>query len=373
MEHTLDDKKHSVAVYDQYGERIDPKDLRMAPSNPNVEITDEDRFLLRIIGSHIFSLEKFSAKKIKVLYHYTSPSAVRGILCNPNNRHNSALLHFTRFDSLNDRDEQQDIVKFKNKYCREKLELKTFSQSFCDMLNGVTTSNKKMIKIDKNTDETITINEKQYVNDLEFKYLECDVYLCCFSQEDDLLPMWNYYSKSNHYEGYCIGINNKSLQELKFQGNGFGLDVYRVIYSDEEKKKIFDDFLCPLVTLYDNGTPEERRQIKEQIVIFLSDYQYLFKNKAFEHEKEIRAILYVPRGASLKDSKNEYISDVQYRDSHGYIVPYIAFTCPENCVVSVKIAPLLEEELAKRNLSEYLAHMGYEGIDVDSSSIPIRF
>ena len=359
-------KNSRITVTNEYGEIISPETLVMTPSTENIRLSDEEHYFLKIVAVRLFTLDRYSEKKVKVLYHYTSCSALQSILRGSKQKCTSPVLYFTRFDSLNDKDEKNDIIKFKQRYSQKKFESGEISQSFYDVLNDVSVSSKKIIPTERETDDINPLDSNE-------REQECDVYLCCFSKEDDLLPMWNYYSKSNHYEGYCIGFSNKSFQELRFKGNSFKLEVYKVIYSDEEKEKIFDSFFIPLAQDYDSGSDKQKEQIKQQISFFLADFQYLFKNKAFEHEKEMRAILYIPKNVNTSNMENDYISNIKYRDSHGYIVPYIEFTCPENSVVSVKTAPLLERELAIKNLSEYLEHLGYKDVIVDSSSIPIRF
>lgn len=371
MQSALDNKKHGVIAFDQYEKRIDIKEVRMAPHAMNGHSDEEDKLLMDMLYWRWLFLSRYSTKGTEVLYHYTSPSAALSILSNSKQKHHSAILHFTRFDSLNDKNEQQEILEFLHKYCKKKLEEGIISHPVYDLLMEMDLSDKHMIRTYiKGADGAIS-------DEHECKRIDCDVYLCCFSEADDLLPMWNYYSKSSHYEGYCIGFSNKSFQELKTVRDGYDFEVYKVIYSAEEKEKLFDEFIIPFVSQYDGGTEWVKMRIEQQIREFLCEFQFLFKNEAFEHEKELRAILYIPKNCHQKNVSNGYVSNVQYRASHGYIIPYVACTCPENSVVSVKVAPLLERELAEKNLTEYLTHMGYDvgpdAITVDSSSIPIRF
>ena len=56
--------------------------------------------------------------------------------------------------------------------------------------------------------------------------------VACFSQDSDLLPMWNYYLKNGKFEGYNLGF---SFPEYDLNS---GLMKAKVIYENKEKERI---------------------------------------------------------------------------------------------------------------------------------------
>lgn len=291
------------------------------------------------------------------VYHYTSSDGLLNILRNKSDRRNGdnnhrVALWFTRYDCLNDRHEQKDIYETFQKYCQ--VRRNEISPSFFEIID----------KIEPSFDVWID-------DEGESSMSECDAYICCFSREDDLLPMWNYYSKSSAYSGYSIGFNIHKLKEQKINESGFAFEIYKVLYNDNEKYDLFDRQLMPLIKKYTADCSEENKgQIVFAINAMLSHYQYALKNQAFEHEKEVRSVLYLPK--TFKGVPN-IVSDIQYRNSNGYVVPYVEYYLDVQCVKTVRIAPLLEENLAKKNVKEYLDRNDYKEVDVRVSSVPIRF
>lgn len=299
-----------------------------------------------------------------IVYHYTSPEGFLGIL-QPGG---FAKLWFTRYDSLNDTSERRDILVSLESYCTSKIRKGTLSKEFCDEVLGKALSDDELITY-PGKQPVLAETERRMGGWIRAKSVACDTYLCCFSLSGDLLPMWNYYTKSQHYEGYSIGISSNHLQG-GIDGNGYCLEMRRVIYRDEEKRRLFDQMLLPLNKLFINGTEEERRDIITVVGGKLNEFQFVFKNECFQHEQEIRAILRIPRDEVLPGGKK---FDVKYRANKGYIVPYVEYEFPAAGIEEVTIAPLLQKEISENNVSQMLEQRGYLDVIVNASEVPIRF
>ncbi len=287
------------------------------------------------------------------VYHYTSPGGLLGII----KPQGCAKLWFTQYDSLNDRTERLDIIESLGEYCENKVKEKIFSLEFAERIKSL-----------RPDDSGVWISKNER-GENEGHTEEYDIYLCCFSRENDLLPMWNYYSKSKNHEGYSIGFKRDDFKNGKVFERKYELELKSVIYSCEQKNEIFDKLFLPLNSAYELISDASRWEIIYVAQRFINEYQLVFKNSCFEHEKEVRAILKIPKSFV----KNEQVSERRYRDSNGYIVPYVEYTCPKNSIVSVTTAPLLEKELAQKNLKKLLEDGGYNKIKINSSNIPIRF
>lgn len=97
--------------------------------------------------------------------------------------------------------------------------------------------------------------------------------------------------------------------------------------------------------------------------------KFQFKRECFRYEEEIRAILRIPK-EPLPNCKR---FTVKYRNSYGYIVLYIEFTIWKEAVRQITIAPLLRDDLAKKNIKEMVQNRGYNHTRVGYSDVPVRF
>ncbi len=304
-------------------------------------------------------LESVSKANVIEIYHYTSTDGLLGII----QRDGRLKLWFTRYDSLNDRTERKEFLEQLYSYCDQKLEEGSFSEEFYQIIKNIDFSDRRNIATYK--DETFIIDGREYTGLIESRPRDCDTYLCCFSEDKDSLAMWNYYTKSNQYSGYSIGVFSDQLADVIDECS---IQLKRVIYDDNIKKNILDKLLIPCAKEY----PSKDKHIQQGMIRFikvkLEEFQYVFKNSCFAHEKEIRAILYVPR-----DFKgNDVVSSKFYRNNNGIITPYVELT-RELVVTDLVVGPLTEIEVAQRNLKEFLTDSGQNGVKIIESKVPIRF
>lgn len=287
------------------------------------------------------------------VYHYTSPQGLLGIMKNKS----KALLRFTKYDSLNDREESLDIIKHIKIYLESIA--KDASPQFIEWLKNFTPNS-----------NTFITSYSELSSCKVFEERECHTYLCCFSEKDDLLPMWNYYTKSRHYEGYNIGFSSSVFRSESCHGMGYRIELQKVIYWDKDKKEIINCIFNPIKNIYHVLTDEQKKHIQDFVQTRINKFQFLFKNSCFSHEKEIRAILRIPKDFNFQ-GQDSLTKD--YRESHGYIVPYIEFELPENAIRSIRVAPLYEKEIAINNLEEFCIEREYKRVSISPSSVPIRF
>lgn len=205
-------------------------------------------------------------------------------------------------------------------YSKRKVFQEEISEVFADGINSFEPydymfATLKDKKVTNSEEDTRSENSTGMTIVSSYDIYSHDTYLCCFSRETDLLPMWNYYSKSQHYEGYNIGFMSDIFKEHQSYERGYSIQLKRVLYTNKEKDEILDKIILP--------------------------YGEYFEEK--------------------------------YRNSHGYIVPYIEYSIPKETVKQIVIGPLLEDEIAKKNVSKMLQKYGYDKVIVKSFAIPIRF
>ena len=279
------------------------------------------------------------------IYHYTSPDGLMGIL-----KPNHLTFRFTNANYLNDTSEGEDVVKQYRFVCDEMLREKRITQEFYAAIKDVRPNNKMLFP-----DEAATQNGKKH-----YSSYESDAYLCCFSLDPDSLPMWNYYVKGNVYQGYNLGISDRFIHDIR-ASEPF-VERYKVIYDDKEKQKKIQNFL---ETIYAKMSEAESiHTIQDYIGIFLSKYRYVFKNCHFEHEKEVRAVIY-----RKKDIHQE---DIKFRSANGLIIPYVELDFDRHNLHHVTIGPLMEQGTAYATLATFLYHRGYRP-RIAMSGVPIRY
>lgn len=317
-----------------------------------------------IRNSEMMSVEMIAEIAALCLYHYTSPEGLLGIL----RQGGKPTIWFTQYDSLNDSSEQRNVLEFLHGFCDQLRTEGKLSSEFVDQIKQLEPSNTGYI-----TSKGEPVESKHFPGELvECTMItneECDTYLCCFSTESDMLPMWNYYTKSTGYAGYSIGFWNWAVNE-SFE-RGYELKLRNVVYANDEKRSMWEKILLPMYELYKTGNEDEKAGAIATVQYYLNEWQLIFKEACFSHEQEVRAILKVPKKCRSEGINN--ISPRKYRASNGYIVPYVEFCCEEDSVFQVTVAPLLEEHLAVQNLEDMLKEYGYQDVTVKSSKVPVRF
>lgn len=297
------------------------------------------------------------------IYHYTSPQGLIGILGSENPK-----LFFTQYDSLNDLKERKDVLDFLYGYCEYRVKENLMPKELEEEIRKIELSDKS--RIEHNLDKIIWLDDgEKYCCKTEMKNEDCYTYICSFSREPDLLPMWRMYSKSEHYEGYCLGLRSEDFKIRTSFGRGYKIELRNVVYTDSDKTAILDKLLIPIMQHYNEYSIQDKLVVIEIIKQLIFNYQFVFKNKAFEYEKEIRAILHVPKNLN---STLVNLSERKYRTVNGMIVPYVEYEIPHANLLSVNLAPSLKEEINKNNLTDFLVSKKYDNVKVYGSEIPLR-
>lgn len=271
----------------------------------------------------------------KILYHYTTPEGLLGIL-----QSDSVKLRLTKASALND--------MMEGKILKERY------KSVCTKLYREGKMNKKEYEF---LMENTKLDNNGELKESEYRKM----YICSFSLERDSLPMWNYYVKGGGYQGYNIGFQNPFIWcELSdnYLIHRF-LRICKVEYSEE----ILESLLMECIDSV-HKSPEYFGEIYGDVYSALSWGALEHKLECFSHEKEIRLIY----TASDEDEEK-----IQYRTKNGVLIPYIEIPFFKETVKEITIGPLVERELAVENLKEFLDLRGYKNIDIKVSNVPIRY
>lgn len=302
----------------------------------------------------------------KLLYHYTSQEAIMNIV-----GENGICLRFSRYDCLNDINEGKEAIKIQQEVCEELLGENEQNDKILKEIYQVTPNFEVIIApaTGKSHGCKRENGKMRASGSIEIIRTESIPYICCLSKGKDLLPMWNYYSKNQRYEGYNVGLQieegtkysilNEEMKPIKNPSTG--LRFLDVIYDREEKKKIVKEEILSQIKKKDMEAYQEK----------FNEWSMSFKNEAFEHEDETRLICF----ASKENIKDEYFNKyvVKYRAANGMLIPYIDIQFEKALLKRITIGPLIEKEKAKETLQMYLQSKNYTDVDIRTSEVPIRY
>lgn len=344
-----------------------------------------------------------------VNYHYTSSSSLLSILKERN-------IRFTDAWFMNDKSEMTYFIDCLVGFLKENKGYPKCTETFEKLLlNGESLASYK--KVD--------ISTLRFYTDIDvFKDKKLRQFVFCLSESGDSLNMWNYYSHSNNYQGYNIGVNVKEFLKTLNRRSELSIDPYfiyygKVIYTEQEQRQEIQDLCDSLED--DKLSPNQRIRY---LWDYITTYGLFYKNSAFKNEEEYRIVISVsedilhssakeqkqensivlkdaPEGMLNVETKEQKIArdetavrvtegqidgeiktddkdgiipeyKFDFYERKGIIVPYLSVRISKNAIKSITIAPTLDEKLAMNSLKEFLEMNGYEA-KISNSKIPIRF
>lgn len=310
------------------------------------------------------------------IFHYTSTAGLEGILSNKK-------LYFTNIRYMNDKNE---------------------------ILAGMECLAKKLnIPKDKFLE---LVHRRKNLGEQNF--------VCCFSYEQNSLPLWNYYCKDVNNRGFNIEFNARSLIESILKSNpcleGCSIAYGDVDYCNENCSTYSDVYANKLTSLYmldfinfcinsctmseeiSKEIPSSRIEelnsaienaqkssVSDNLPVYFfdgssccfgksinRDYMNFIKDSHFSQEREFRIIVSVPDSQLLRLKEQ---GAYKLRISNGIITPYLELSFSLNSVTCITISPMNKNELVTNSVYELLF---YSGLKPDyslikNSKIPVRF
>jgi hypothetical protein len=315
--------------------------------------------------------------KSRQIYHYTSIGGIEGIL-------SEGKLRFTNIKYLNDKDETVAGVDSLISLCGAKTE-----------------------------------SDKKIISDI-FDY-SAQNFVCCFSLDQDSLPMWNYYTKEANNQGYNIEFDDKELvKSLLFQNSCLdGCDIafgivdyseedysrYSVVTFENAKSsaslsmlKLSLEMLKMAKNKFDideDIIKREEKKIKEAekktklktLPIYgfdgikcsfsslpLLSYCCFIKRDCFKQEREFRIVISVPAD---KLGKLKKYGVYKFRISNGALIPYLELKFSVGVIKSITISPTVQSDLVEQSIKDFTTYCGLQIDDytkfIKKSNVPVRF
>lgn len=165
-----------------------------------------------------------------------------------------------------------------------------------------------------------------------------NLFLISFTQEKDSLPMWNTYA--NKSNGIAIGFER--LKSLSFADL-----VLKCWYDIGELTELIDHYL-------------QLGKEKVDPILYTICLPQIYKNKAYEYEKEIRLI------GEFKELPTKF------REKNGYIIPYKEVFFAKEQIKSITLGPCQNMDNAEYSLRQFLNSRGFEHVEIKRSEIPYR-
>lgn len=289
----------------------------------------------------------------QLIYHYTSPEGLNSII-------SKCTLRFTDRNYLNDYSEGRYIMEI----CKN--------------------SRISFLFPDNCRNHFMQLCREMLNNPLKKKV---PTFQCSFSVKNDVLPLWNYYSKSEGIRGYnlCFSSDNlihnvktSSYEVAKKSSNSLPIFGGKVIYNEKKQKDIIKKIVTDFTNIISQNI--EDKSFCFLAVELLVDKLLLigsfFKPKYFKHEEEYR--LLIKPILTIKDGINKYYVIKKEPEStvkNGLIIPHIDLKFDKFDLQEISISPTLNFEETKCNLINALKmySYNYENIKITKSNIPVRF
>ena len=290
-----------------------------------------------------------------IIYHYSSPEGVKGIL-------DSKALFATDMYYLNDASEGRYVISI----IEENIE------NLCHDNSNFISQVKHEIEM---------LKEEKWEEMLHN-------YTISFSLDGDSLEMWNYYTKGNSIQGYNIGFDSRMLSETasieildddgkiieRDEKKHLSMLAGKVIYNEEEQIQILYRIFDAFYKLYPQNTENEFGKLVARYVVQKAvQVGKFFKSPKFAVEKEYRVLF----STYLLNDQKSAIQGIPhqefYRVHEGCFVPYQKVIFSIASIKEITFSPSLHNEMTEAGLKRMMKQKGMEEVRVKKSDIPLRF
>lgn len=316
-----------------------------------------------------------------IVFHYTSPNTFLKIISNQE-------LWFSRCDCLNDYEDGEVLgILYPDCLC-ELYASGAISQEYYNVVSHIDIHH-SAFRIEHRV-PVPSGDPSVMIEHASGRKVECTPFVCCFSQEEDSLQMWQYYSKVGNYEGYNIGF---ALKEMLQVDSAF-LRIGKVLYGSSEQKEkikhiISTNYEVFCTNLKENGgiitnRKDYLRQCADDLSSSLGELACFFKRDCFSGEREIRIVLEVPKNPEYRDAlwmknigEKEHVQ-VQYRIQHSMMIPYVVVKFDPNSIKRIMIGPVTsskDNSMSKNKevIDEFIYDRLKRHVPISTSIIPVRY
>ncbi len=233
--------------------------------------------------------------------------------------------------------------------------------------------------------EKVDDNNKDWYQQLVMQYNinQPPSFICCFSEEGDLLSQWRAYA--NNGCGVSIGFNIEYFNSNVRYGlpltiavyNENSIGLHEVVYERTIQRQIIQDIITGSVAV---GTSKIPTWLNAAIVLRM--HSYVFKNPAFQEEREWRIVhtpllnSYIPPLAPDKKRILSAISECFFRYTSTTITPYFTLSIKDerekapHPINEVIIGP--KSMITEAHLRLFLERNEFYGVQIKRSTASYR-
>ncbi|MBM4054002.1 MAG: DUF2971 domain-containing protein [Planctomycetes bacterium] len=195
---------------------------------------------------------------------------------------------------------------------------------------------------------------------------EHPIFVCSFSEKEDLLSQWRGYSPSGG--GFSIGFDKSDIVRKKKKYREF--NFVRCVYKNNDQRKFIrkflDDSVCTFQK-YDVSNEYLKSCFINNFFLMLLTIVPMLKHRSFREEREWRI---VSNFRKIKSTK------IKFREGKFVIVPYVEFKFAnkhEKLKVSkIIVGPNPHMELSLKSVKSILVAQNVNCAHVEPSIIPYR-
>jgi Protein of unknown function (DUF2971) len=200
-----------------------------------------------------------------------------------------------------------------------------------------------------------------------------DVFVTCFTLNDDQLSQWRGYAMDGY--GYAIGFDTARLKQAYPSSL-----MLNVLYDEHLQRQLVRTFMMNATTVISGIMNEQNKAIVEMFIdvsnwndhfpsIYLGcGYHTLLpalKDSGFAEENEIRLSLNTSAYPELR-------KNLKFHDKRGMLVPHIPLTWDNNKlpIQEIIVGPNLDFDKARWSMDHFLRLHGYDNVEIRRSKIP---
>ena len=198
-----------------------------------------------------------------------------------------------------------------------------------------------------------------------------DFYATSFTENGDLLGQWRAYGSSGG--GYAIGFDVAQLVDVSSRHTQSNRILNRVIYDEQSQLQVLRATADRMLELFASVDPASAAVTSARARLFAAlgeivGFVFSFKDPAWAEEQEWRAVRTVP---------GDERDGVRFRPHGGIPVPYVTLAIGSDTdgrlpIREIVLGPRADSETAARSVELLLAKHGYSGVEVSTSSVPLR-
>ena len=298
----------------------------------------------------------------KVLYHYTGPKGLLGIV-------QESQIRVSRATCLNDLRE----VKYGTSLAEE-----VTAERFRELNRNAAPSLAKALHHQLLSHPVLTSGKPGWVANTR-----SDAFVASFSAEPDSIGMWAYFARAG---GYCLGLDRASLTKtLPPDSDDLRFSLSEVMYDRDEQRARFIEVIGRFEDMVQDqlaSVPMLHQELGTLVAaimlrMILTTLSVRMKAPEFAPESEWRLLTLATEGEGTEDPSGEKDAALMhFRPVGSRLVPYFnaAYGPGRTPIVSVRSGPTVDGGIAHDSIYRLLKKHGYPWrvIEVRSSEISLR-